>query len=279
MRLVMLALICALIAPIAQAQPIILLSNDDGYESDDLRALAHALNEDFIVFITAPRTNQSGMSSAISGLGREAEWSQFEFDGADLAYWIDATPAISVHLGIDMVQRSFGRPPDLVISGINGGANDGQSHWYSGTVGAARAARAYGLPALAVSLERGEDRDVEGAARWLNGFAASLIESEMDAFLNINFPTGEIGEDTPSILTYPAELRLEIFDRAAIPLTVENGMRSGTAQLWYRTSRQDDGTDSDVAVLARGQISVTPLTPEGFDLDQAERLWESQILD
>lgn len=263
----------------ASAQPIVLLSNDDGYESEDLRQLASALNEDFIVVIAAPRSNQSGSSSAIRGLGQEADWSQFPFEGADIAYWIDATPAISVHWGIDMVQRSYGRGPDLVISGINRGSNDGNAHLYSGTVGAARAARAYGIPALATSLERGETRDLEGAAEWINAFAGQLLEEEMDAYLNINFPLGDLDAQTPSVLTYPVDQRLEIFDRQARPLTVEVGMRSGRASLWYRMSGEDQGGDSDIAVLARGQISVTPLALEGFDAEQAERLWNSEILD
>lgn len=276
----LLSLLCFLFAiSAANAQPIILVSNDDGYESADLRALAAGLNDDFIVVIAAPRQNQSGTSAAISGLGGEAEWAEFPFDGADASYWIDATPAIAVHWGIDMIQRSYGRTPDLVISGINAGSNDGQSHHYSGTVGAARSARLYEIPALAVSLARGDTRDPDGAAAWVNSFARRLLDTGMDAYLNINMPLGALGADSTSLLTYPAERRLEIFDRDAAPLTVQTGLRSGTARLWYRFEGEDAGVDSDSAVVERGLISVTPLSLEGFDADQAETLWESEILD
>jgi len=270
----------ALMPATASAQSaLILISNDDGYESEDLRALARGLNEDFIVVVAAPRSNQSGTSGAISGLGREAEWSEFAFDGADQAFWIDATPALSVHWGIELVEQLYGRGPDLVISGINAGSNDGQSHHYSGTVGAARAAHLRGYSALAVSLARGDSRDPDGAAEWVNAFAADLIAADAPVYLNINMPLGDLDADSASLLTYPAERVFEIFDRDAEPVSDDTVLRSGTARLWYRFEGEDDGHDNDQAVLERGLISVTPLRAEGFDPEQAERLWESQILD
>lgn len=263
----------------ALSQPLILLTNDDGYENAGLRTLAEALNDDFIVLIAAPRRNQSGASMMISGLGRTVEWSQFAFEGAAASYWIDASPSIAVHWGISMAELEFGRRPDLVISGLNAGRNDAQSHHYSGTVGAARTGRLYGIPSLAISLERGDTRDPAGAAEWVRAFAGTLLDQELDVFLNINLPLGDLDAQTASLLTYPAERRLEIIDQRAAPLTAGTGLRSGTAELDYRFTGEDDGVDSDQAVLDRGLIAVTPLGLEGFDLEQAERIWESEILD
>jgi len=253
------------------AQPLILITNDDGYESADLRALAAALNPQADVIIVAPQSNQSGTSTSLGNLRAEAEWSEFEFDGADLSYWINATPSVSAHFGIDLAERHYGRQPDLVISGINSGMNDGQSHHYSGTVGAARTASLYGISALAISLDRAEGRDLEGAAEWVTAFVARLPADNEPLYLNINMPAIDLDEESPSMVTRPADLRLEIFDQRMAALTVEPGMRSGVARWGYRdVGDAEDGTD--VAAINAGVISITPLTVEQFDATQLQRI-------
>lgn len=258
-------------AAAAQDEPIILITNDDGYESEDLRALARALNEDYIVFISAPRSNQSGTSTAISGLRGPLEWSQFEFDGAAESYWLDGTPSLSVHWGVDMVARSYGREPDLVISGINSGSNDAQSHHYSGTVGAARTARLRGLSAMAVSLGRGDERDVEGAAEWIAAFTGQVLESGERVYLNINLPPVDLDAGSEARIVPHADRMLDIIDRDAWPLTVEVGLRQGTSRFTYRMPGEVTA-DSDQSVLAEGMIAITPLQLERFDEDAADRL-------
>ena len=253
------------------AQPLILVTNDDGYESEDLRALARALDPDAIVMIVAPQDNQSGTSTSLGNLRAEAAWSQFEFDGADHAYWIDATPSVATHWGIDFAARHYGRQPDLVISGINAGMNDGQSHHYSGTVGAARTASLYGISALAVSLDRGEGRDLDGAAEWIANLVSRLPEDGEALYLNINMPATDLDADSPAAITDPAQTRLEIFDRAMQPLTAETGLRSGTARWGFRFEGEP-GEMSDTAAANEGVISITPLQVEAFDVGQADRL-------
>lgn len=258
-------------AAAAQDEPIILLTNDDGYESKDLRVLAQALHEDFIVFIAAPRSNQSGTSTAISGLRGPLDWSQFEFDGAAQSYWLDGTPSLSVHWGVDMVARSYGREPDLVISGINSGSNDAQSHHYSGTVGAARTARLRGLSALAVSLGRGDERDLEGAAEWIAAFTAQVLDHDEPVYLNINLPAVDLDAGSQARIVPHADRMLDIYDRNAMPLTVEVGLREGTSRFTYRMPG-DAAADSDQGVLAEGLIAITPLRLESFDAEAADRL-------
>lgn len=258
-------------AAAAQDEPIVLITNDDGYESEDLRALARALNEDYIVFISAPRSNQSGTSTAISGLRGPLEWSQFEFDGAAESYWLDGTPSLSVHWGVDMVARSYGREPDLVISGINSGSNDAQSHHYSGTVGAARTARLRGLSAMAVSLGRGDERDIEGAAEWIAAFTGQVLESGEPVYLNINLPPVDLDASSEARIVPHADRMLDIIDRDAWPLTVEVGLRQGTSRFTYRMPGEVTA-DSDQGVLAEGMIAITPLQLEGFDAKAADRL-------
>jgi len=249
------------------AQPLILITNDDGYQSPDLRALASALNAQADVIIVAPQSNQSGTSTSLGNLRAEAEWSEFEFDGADISYWINATPSVSTHFGIDLAERHYGRQPDLVISGINAGMNDGQSHHYSGTVGAARTASLYGISALAVSLDRADGRDPDGAAEWVAAFVAQMPGDANPVYYNINMPATDLDADSPALITRPADVRLEIFDRNAQPLTVETGLRSGTARWGYRFEG-DPGDGTDMAAIAQGAISITPLVVEHFDRAQ-----------
>ena len=246
------------------AQPLILITNDDGYQSPDLRALATALNAQADVIIVAPQSNQSGTSTSLGNLRAEAEWSEFEFDGADIAYWINATPSVSTHFGIDLAQRHYGRQPDLVISGINAGMNDGQSHHYSGTVGAARTASLYGISALAVSLDRGETRDLEGAAEWVAHYVAQMPAGAAPVYYNINMPATDLDAGSPALVTRPADVRLEIFDRNAQPLTVETGLRSGTARWGFRFEGEP-GEGTDMAAIDAGMISITPLVVERYD--------------
>lgn len=258
-------------AAAAQDQPIILVTNDDGYQSEDLRALARALDEDNIVIIAAPRGNQSGISTAISGLRQETAWSEFEFDGADQSYWLDGTPSLNVHWGVDMVERNYGRAPDLVISGMNSGPNDAQSHHYSGTVGAARTARLRGLSAMAVSLGRGEARDRDGAAEWVAAFTARVLEQGEPVYLNINLPAVDLDAGSQARIVPHADRMLDIYDSNARPLTVTTGLREGVAQFTYRMPGEA-AEGSDQAVLAEGFIAITPLQLEGFDAKAADRL-------
>lgn len=271
LRALGISLIAMLASGTVLAQPLILITNDDGYESPDLRALAMALNDQADVMIVAPQGNRSGSATSLGNLRAEAAWSEFAFDGADVSYWIDATPSVATHWGIVRAEQHYGRQPDLVISGINAGMNDGQSHHYSGTVGAARTARLYGISALAVSLDRAEGRDLEGAAEWVAAFVARLPEDGETLFLNINMPATDLDAHSPSMITQPADLRLEIYDQRMAPLTVETELRSGVARWNYRdVGEAADG--SDVAAINAGLISITPLTVEYFDSTQSDRI-------
>ena len=122
----------------------LLLSNDDGVHADGLATLAAALEDLGELLVVAPDRNRSGASNSLS-LDRPLCPQQL-----NNGFWsVDGTPTDCVHLAVGGV---FGDLPDLVISGINHGANLGDDVLYSGTVAAATEGRFLGLPAIAVSL-------------------------------------------------------------------------------------------------------------------------------
>src|ERR1700716_2949446 len=124
--------------------PNILLTNDDGYQAEGLRALAAALEGFATVSIVAPSREQSGAAQSLT-LRQPIVCNQI----AEREWAIDGTPADCV---IVALHKLLPEKPDIVIAGINHGANLGENVYYSGTVGAAREAALHHIPAVAISL-------------------------------------------------------------------------------------------------------------------------------
>src|SRR3989440_6283293 len=122
----------------------ILLTNDDGYQAEGLRALAAALEAFATVSIVAPSREQSGTAQSLT-LRQPIVCNKI----AEREWAVDGTPADCI---IVALHKLLPERPDLVISGINHGGNLGENVYYSGTVGAAREAAIHHLPAMAVSL-------------------------------------------------------------------------------------------------------------------------------
>ncbi len=139
----------------------ILVTNDDGIGCEGLRLLAQAVRRHGEVVVVAPDTEYSGASASIGALNRiQPEVARVALPGVDEAWALTAAPALCVtfaRLG------AFGPPPDLVVSGINPGANVGRAIYHSGTVGAALTARNGGINAIAVSQNVTGDA-IEGQA-------------------------------------------------------------------------------------------------------------------
>jgi 5'-nucleotidase len=130
-------------------KPLALLSNDDGYDSPGLLALADAASAVFEVVVVAPLHEQSATSHSLS-LHRPLRAREIEGHSYRCVA-IDGTPADCVYLALHSGTRFLPRRPDLVLSGINRGLNLGQDAFYSGTVAAAREGALRGIPALALS--------------------------------------------------------------------------------------------------------------------------------
>ena len=161
----------------------ILLTNDDGYDAVNIKSLYKQLSKNHEVWMIAPKNNCSGMSAAISYLS-EIEVTKID----DRIYAVDGTPADCTYLGLlSIVDFEF----DIVISGINHGANIGNDVLYSGTVGAAIGGRNLKFPPVAISVASYDAKDLN----FLTNKSVELIEKILrygenfkGKIININFP-------------------------------------------------------------------------------------------
>jgi 5'-nucleotidase len=167
-------------------RPLILASNDDGVDADGLRELREALEPFADVYVVAPEFEQSAKSHAIS-LHTTLRHHRY----GPKIHSVEGTPADCVYVALyrkDLLPRW----PDLVVSGINHGANLATDVHYSGTVAAAREAALRGIPSIAFSLLPG------GVMALAGKFAAEIVQRVLSAprpigqppFLNVNFPAG-----------------------------------------------------------------------------------------
>lgn len=164
----------------------ILVTNDDGVHSPGITVLAEALRAVAEVTVVAPDRERSAVSHSLTlHTPLRAE------EVGPRVFAVDGTPTDCVNLGIHGL---LGRRPDLVVSGINRGANLGDDITYSGTVAAAMEATLMGVPALALSLDGTEftPADFLPATRLVGDFVALVARHGLptDTFLNINFPAG-----------------------------------------------------------------------------------------
>jgi 5'-nucleotidase len=257
----------------------ILLTNDDGIQSPGLWSAAEALSELGFVTVVAPRDQSSGAGRSLpitsDGIIQEET---LTIKGVDWkVYAVGGTPAQAVLHGILEVMP---HKPDLVVSGINYGANVGTGITISGTVGAAMEAAALGFRALAMSLETATehhlsyslDIDFSAAAYFTKKFAGILLEQEMPedvSLLKVDIPDNASTE-TPWQLTRLARQRY--YD----PVAPQRTSWSIPTTLSYKetTSPEEEPIDSDVFIMRTKQlISVTPIS-----LDMTSRV-EFSLLD
>jgi 5'-nucleotidase len=228
--------------------PRILVSNDDGYMSDGLRALVGAVEPLGEVWVVAPETEQSAASHAIS-IHRPLRIRQVR------ARWfaVDGTPTDCSYVAVNHLMKD--RRPALMVSGINHGPNLADDVTYSGTVAAAMEASILGVPAIAFSLAARQDFDFETAAR----FARSLVQAALRAstpphlLLNVNVPGGR----------EPAGYAVTRLGKHSYGFdVVEKVDPRGRKYYWIGGNeyQHEDIPGSDCnAVLRDGLVSVTPL--------------------
>ena len=173
----------------------ILLTNDDGYDRKALAVLVSIMKRFGDVTVVAPKTPQSGMSLSVSMGFRPIAVKKLKEVPGERWWYLDGTPASCVKYGIDNVFLPEGRRPDLVVSGINYGANFATAALYSGTIGAVEEAAVNGIPGIGVSLDDfSADADFSAFGQLLPGIMEKLIPHvtgrgrKHGEFYNINFP-------------------------------------------------------------------------------------------
>jgi len=226
----------------------ILLSNDDGYRAEGILCLARYLRELGEVVMVAPELNRSGASNSLT-LDAPLRVTRVEND----VYFVNGTPTDCVHLAVTGLLDD---EPDMVISGINDGANLGDDVLYSGTVAAAMEGRFLGLPALAVSMVSRGEGHFETAGRVTLELVRRLVDRPLpqDSILNLNVP------DVPeSELTGWVATRLGHRHRAEPVIRSEDPR--GRPIYWVGAAgpEADAGPGTDFHAISQRQVSITPL--------------------
>ena len=240
--------------------PRILVTNDDGYFSPGIEALASALQSLGDVIVVAPHTEASAVGHALT-LRRPLRVEKIRHQ----VFSVDGTPTDCVNIAIDEIMTE---PPALVVSGINKGLNVGDDVTYSGTVAGAFEAALLGYPGIAVSLERG-DSDYTPAAEITAQIAAAVLLKGLPprTFLNINVPRGEIHG-----------IRTTVQARRNHITKVDRRVDPRQRPYFWIEEAQDDWAPrdrSDRQAVKDGFVSVTPLQPDLTDykaLEIVERL-------
>lgn len=254
----------------------LLVTNDDGVRAPGIAELARvAADSGHDVVVVAPLVDYSGAGAAVGPVhsrdGVDYEGHTIDAAPGVPAFGIDGPPALAVILAC---VGGFGPPPDLVLSGINHGANVGRSVMHSGTVGAALTAAHFGLRALAVSLRFGPEPVPWGTAGHLVAAALPVVaESPPGTVVNLNVPDMPLGELRGIRL---GELGRSGTIRSAVhqgaPEHLPGGaqphhlvlppLEGGTLRLDLTppaTRAQPEDLSTDAALVANGYASVTPL--------------------
>jgi 5'-nucleotidase len=226
----------------------ILLSNDDGYFAPGLAALAHALAAIAEVTVVAPERDRSGASNSLT-LDRPLILRQ----APSGFYYVNGTPTDCVHLAVTGMLDHL---PDMVISGINHGANMGDDTIYSGTVAAATEGYLLGIPSLAVSLADYRDGHFDVAA----GVVLALVERLQaqpltePMLLNVNVP------DRPALELGDVRVT-RLGKRHKAESVVKSTNPRGQVVYWVGAAgtAQDAGEGTDFHAVASGCVSLTPL--------------------
>ena len=236
----------------------ILITNDDGIGAPGIEALWRAVRDLGEVTVVAPDSERSAVGHAIT-LADPLRVSDYAGPGGLIGHAVSGTPADCVKIAVRAILES---PPDLVLSGINQGANLGTNVLYSGTVSAATEAAMLGLPAAAFSLADRHYRDFSAAAACARRLAVEIGRRGLPRgiSLNVNIPPLPADSIRGTALTRQGRVRvLEWFDRRNDP--------RDRHYYWMVAERLEDeaeaGSGLDDAAVAAGFISVTPIN---FDL-------------
>ena len=235
-----------------ETEPLILLTNDDGIHADGLNCLRQAVEGLGDIRIVAPESERSAIGHAIT-LYEPIRVREVNRNGSLYGHGVGGTPADAVKLAIYSL---LPRKPDLVLSGINNGANLGVNVFYSGTVSAAGEAAILGAPAIALSLAQKLNPPFHYAVPHVRALAEWALNSDLPpgVALSVNLPALPEKEVKGFKLTRQGLTKFkERYEKHEDP--------RGNSYYWLsgETSPDHGDEESDFHALRNGYVSVTPL--------------------
>jgi len=239
---------------------LILISNDDGYLYNGIAAVVTHLSEIADVTVVGPDRNRSGASNSLT-LDRPLSIKE----ASNGFFYVDGTPTDCVHLALTGLMTEM---PDLVVSGINDGANMGDDTIYSGTVAAAMEGYLLNIPAIAVSMSQHNATHFETAAKvvveLVQHYMSKPFQSPM--LLNVNVPDVPYEALNGKVIT-----RLGKRHKAEPVIKLQTPR--GEQVYWIGAAGQpnDGGEGTDFYAVANNQVSITPIRA---DLTKHEQLTE-----
>ena len=254
------------------ARPLILLTNDDGIYAQGILAAWQELRKIGQVQVVAPDAERSAVGHAITIL-QPLRTKEVVRRNVRFGYAVNGMPADCVKIAVRAI---LPRPPDLVVSGINLGANTGTNVIYSGTVSAATEARILGIPSIAVSLATFSNPDFSYAARFSRKLAEVVLERGLPdkTLLNVNVPNLPEHEIKGVAVTRQGASRVEErFEKRVDPRNQTYYWLDGQFRI------QEVEEDADATRVQEGYVSITPVQ---FDLtayaalDQL-RAWKLEV--
>ncbi len=250
-------------------KPTILISNDDGIGAEGIKALAKEIKKFANVIVAAPHTQQSAVGHSItmsSPIRVRKELIFRDFYG----YAVEGTPADSVKLAVHTLLK--GIKIDLLISGINQGANTAINIIYSGTVSAATEGTILGIPSIAVSLTSYSYKDFSIAAKFASRIAKVVIKNGLTkgTLLNVNIPA------TKKI----RGVKITKQGKSSWDDTYEIRIDPGNRKYYWLTGsmhKVDKTTEFDVKAVDEGYISITPIHYDLTDYKMFEEMKKWKI--
>lgn len=244
-------------------KPLILVTNDDGITAPGIRNLVEFMNEIGEVTVVAPNSPQSGKGHAIT-INSTLTFEEIHLEGPQRDFSLSGTPVDCVKFALDKI---LDRRPDIVVSGINHGANSSINVIYSGTMSAAVEAGVEGLPAIGFSLlDFSWDADFTQAKKYIQKIVRNVLDNPLPkgVVLNVNIPKLIENEIKGIKVCRQANAKWEeSFDERVNP--------HGKKYYWLTGffNNMDEGADADENALNEGYISVVPVK---FDLTAHEHL-------
>jgi 5'-nucleotidase len=252
-----------------KTKPTILISNDDGIGADGIKALAKAIRRFANVIVAAPHTQQSavGHSITMSSPIRVKEVLVFkDFYG----YAVEGTPADSVKLAVHTLLKD--KKIDLLISGINQGANTAINTIYSGTVSAATEGTILGIPSFAISLTSYTYTDFTNAVKYASRIAKAIIKNGLPkgTLLNVNIPA----------IKEIRGIKITRQGKSSWDDTYETRLDPNNRRYyWLKGSmlKIDKTIDFDIKAIDEGYVSVTPIHYDLTDYKMYEEMQSWKI--